>query len=85
MAKSTTATKILVKNVKLGPGTVQSVSITRNPARHAFVCRSKGLTPLRVRFDGTKFTAGNRSGLVSAKSAADAFAKGVRVIWGPQL
>lgn len=79
---STTVSKITVKNVRVGDA-VQSVRFTRNSAKGLFSCRTRGHTPIRIRFnaDDGKFTAGNRSGSVTAKTADQAFARAAREIW----
>ena len=76
------ARKIIVKNVRVGDS-VQSVRFAHLKDRSIYMALTKNHAPIRVRFDeeAGKFTAGNRSGSVTAKTAADAFAKAAREIW----
>ena len=77
--KKLTATKITVKNVRIGED-IQSVRFACK-ARGVYVARTRNHTPIRIKQTDGKFTAGNRSGNVTAKTADKAFAHAVREMW----
>jgi hypothetical protein len=78
---SKSVSKISVKNVRINKDEVQSIRFKHNTKKGVFSARTRNHSVIRVRADGDKFVAGNRSGKVFGATPEIAFAKAAKELW----